>query len=200
MLTGRRPFEGTSLVDVLYAVLHQNPPPLSGSREIEALDQVIRRTMAKRADDRYASAREMLEALESISLSGITAAASRTRTVSRIIVLPFRTLKSDEQTDFLACSLPDAISNSLSGMDNLIVRSSLMAAKLESHPDPKRIAEEADVDAFLTGSLLRAGDRFRLTCQLIEAPSRSVFWSDSADSSMQDRFVLQDELCEHILP
>ena len=108
-------------------------------------------------------------------------------------------MKSDEQTDFLASSLPEAISNSLSGMNNLIVRSSLMAARLENPPDPKRVAVEADVDAFLTGSLLRAGDRFRLTCQLIEAPSGSVFWSESADSSMQDLFVLQDELCEHML-
>ena len=199
MLTGRRPFDGSSLVDVLYAVLHHNPSPLSGSREIEALDRVIRRAMAKRVEDRYASAREMLGALESISFSGSTAAASRTRTVSRIIVLPFRAVKSDEQTDFLASSLPDAISNSLSGMNNLIVRSSLMAARLESPPDPKRVAVEADVDAFLTGSLLRAGDRFRLICQLIEAPSGAVFWSDSVDSSMQDLFVLQDELCEHVL-
>jgi eukaryotic-like serine/threonine-protein kinase len=199
MLAGRPPFEGTSLVDVLYAVLHQIPPPLSGSREIETLDRVIRRAMAKRAEDRYSSARAMLGALESISLSGSTAVASRTRTVSRVIVLPFRALKSDEQTDFLASSLPEAISNSLSGMNNLIVRSSLMAARLEHPPDPKCVAVEADVDAFLTGSLLRAGDRFRLTCQLIEAPSGSVFWSDSADSSMQDLFVLQDELCEHIL-
>jgi tetratricopeptide (TPR) repeat protein len=84
-------------------------------------------------------------------------------------------------------------------MENLIVRSSLMAAKLESPPDPRRVAVEADVDAFLTGSLVRAGNRFRLTCQLVEAPGGSVFWSDSADSSMQDLFVLQDELCEHIL-
>jgi serine/threonine protein kinase len=41
MLTGRPPFEGTSVVDVLYAVLHQIPPPLSGSRAIETLDRVI---------------------------------------------------------------------------------------------------------------------------------------------------------------
>ena len=108
-------------------------------------------------------------------------------------------MKSDEQTDFLAWSLPEAITNSLSGMENLIVRSSLMAARLENPPDPRRVAVEADVDAFLTGSLVRAGDRFRLTCQLIGAPGGSVFWSDSADSSMQDLFVLQDELCEHIL-
>jgi serine/threonine protein kinase/tetratricopeptide (TPR) repeat protein len=199
MLTGRPPFEGTVLVDVLYAVLHQIPAPLSGSREIEALDQVIRRAMAKRVENRYPSARAMLGAVDSISLSGSTAVASRTRTVSRVIVLPFRALKSDEQTDFLASSLPEAISNSLSGMNNLIVRSSLMAARLESPPDPKRVAVEADVDSFLTGSLVRAGDRFRLTCQLIEAPSGSVFWSDSVDSSIQDLFALQDQLCEHIL-
>ena len=199
MLTGRRPFEGNSLVDVLYAVLHQNPAPLSGSREIEALDRVIRRAMAKRVEDRYSSALEMLQALEFVSLSDSTAIASRTRTISRIIVLPFRAPKSDEQTDFLNYTLPDAISNSLSAMDNLIVRSSLLAARFEGQPDPKRVAVEADVDAFLTGSLLRAGDRFRLTCQLIEAPSGSVIWSQTANSSMQDLFMIQDELCERIL-
>jgi serine/threonine protein kinase len=199
MLTGKRPFEGHSLVDVLYAVLHQNPPPLNGSREIEAVDRVMRRAMAKRVEDRYSSAREMLLALESVSLSDSTAVAARTRTVSRIIVLPFRTLKGDEETDFLNYTLPDAISNSLSAMDNLIVRSTLVAAKFEGQPDPKRVAVEADVDAFLTGSLLRAGDRFRLTCQLIEAPSGSVIWSESANSSMQDLFMIQDELCERIL-
>jgi serine/threonine protein kinase len=199
MLTGKQPFEGTSLVDVLYAVLHHNPPPLSGSREIEALDRVIRRAMAKRVEERYSSAREMLDALELVSLSSSGAVASRTRTVSRIIVLPFRALKSDEQTDFLTYSLPEAISNSLSAMDSLIVRSSLLAERLEGQQDPKRVAAEADVDAFVAGSLLRAGERFRLTCQLIEAPSGSVLWSDSASSSMQDLFKIQDELCECIL-
>lgn len=199
MLTGKRPFEGHSLVDVLYAVLHQNPPPRSGSREIEALDRVIRRAMAKRVEDRYSSAREMLQALQSVSLSGSTAVASRTRTVSRVIVMPFRAPKSDEQIDFFNYALPDAISNSLSAMDNLIVRSTLLAAKFEGQPDPKRLAVEADVDAFLTGSLLRAGDHFRLTCQLIEAPIGSVLWSESANSSMQDLFMIQDELCERIL-
>jgi eukaryotic-like serine/threonine-protein kinase len=199
MLTGKRPFEGPSLVDILYAVMHQNPPPLSGSREIEALDRIIRQAMAKRIEDRYGSAREMLSALESIPLSGSTAMVARTRTVSRMIVLPFRTLKRDEQIDFLTFSLPDAISNSLSAMDNLIIRSSLLASRFEGQPDPKRVGVEADVDAFLTGSLLRAGDRFRLTCQLIEAPGGTVLWSESANSSMQDLFKVQDELCEHIL-
>lgn len=199
MLTGKRPFGGASVVDVLYAVVHQNPPPLSGSREVEALDRIIRRAMAKGVEDRYASAREMVEALEYISISGSVAVEQRTRTVSRIIVLPFRSLKSDEESNFLTFTLPEAISNSLSAMQNLIIRSSLLAARFDDQPDPKRVAVEADVDAFLTGSLLRAGDRFRLTCQLIEAPGGKVIWSESANSSMQDLFTIQDELCERIL-
>jgi serine/threonine protein kinase len=160
LLTGKRPFEGNSLVDILYAVLHHNPPPLSGSREVEALDRILRRAMAKRVEDRYASAREMLEALNSITLSESSSVGRRTRTVFRIIVLPFRAPKNDEETDFLTFALPEAIGNSLSAMNNLIVRSSLLAVRFEGQPDPRRVAVEADVDAFLTGSLLRAGERF----------------------------------------
>jgi serine/threonine protein kinase len=199
LLTGRRPFAGNSLVEILYAVLHQNPPPLSGSREVEALDRILRRAMAKRVEDRYASALEMLEALNFITLSATTSVAPRARTVLRIIVLPFRAPRSDEQTDFLTFALPEAISNSLSAMNNLIVRSSLLAARFEDQPDPRRVAVEADVDAFLTGSLLRAGERFRLICQLIEAPGGTVLWSETANSSMQELFTVQDELCERIL-
>ncbi len=199
LLTGKRPFEASSTVDILYAVLHYNPPPLGGSREVEALDQILRRAMAKRVEDRYASAREMLAALEFVHLSESTAVAPRTRTVSRIIVLPFRAAKSDEHTDFLTFALPEAIGNSLLAMNNLIIRSSFLAARFEGQPDPRRVAVEADVDAFLTGSLLHVGGRFRLTCQLIEAPAGTVLWSETANSSMQDLFTVQDELCERIL-
>jgi serine/threonine protein kinase len=199
MLTGRRALEGLTCVDVLYALLHNDPPPLSGSREIEALDHVIRLAIAKRPEDRYPSAREMLDALNTVSLSNGTGHAVQTRTVARLIALPFRVLKRDEETDFLAYSLPDAISSSLSGIDNLIVRSSLLAARFEGSLDPMRIAAEAEVDAILTGSVMRAGDRIRLTCQLVEAPSATVIWSETVSSSMQDLFKIQDEFSERVV-
>jgi serine/threonine protein kinase len=195
MLTGKQPFAGDSFVDVLYAVLHHDPPPLSGSPEIEALDRLIRRSIAKRAELRYSSPREMLDAVNAIRLSASTATASQARIVTRLIALPFRMLKKDEQTDFLAYSLPDEISSSLSSIDSLIVRSSQMGSMFEGIADPKRVALEADVDAMLTGTLLRVGDRIRLACQLIEVPSGTVIWSDTASSSLQDLFKIQDELC-----
>ncbi len=200
MLTGRRAFNGACCVDVLYAVMHQDPPALSGSPEIEALDRVIRRAMAKRPEERYRSAQAMLEAVDSvIHRSSCAAVASQSQSVARLIALPFRVLKNDEETDFLAFSLPDAISSSLSGIDSLIVRSSLVAARLEGSGDPKRIATEAEVDFILAGSLLRVGDRIRLTCELVEAFSATMIWSETINTSMKDLFKIQDELSERIV-
>jgi len=198
MLAGRRAFDGASPVDVLYAVLHHNPPPLAGSREIEALDHVIRRAMAKRPQDRYASAGEMLDAVSAVLLPSGTVAVVPNRTVKRLIALPLRVLRKDEETDFLAYSLPDAIGSSLSGADGIVVRSTLVASRFEGPPDPRRIAVEADVDAILAGSLMRAGDMLRLTLQLVEAPGGAVIWSDTAMVSMEDLFQFQDELSKRI--
>jgi eukaryotic-like serine/threonine-protein kinase len=199
LLSGKRPFDGASSVDVLYAVLHHDPPPLTGSREIEALDQVIRMAIAKRPENRYPSARKMLDALTAISISTSAIAFVRPKTVTRLIALPFRLLKKDEDTDFLAHSLPDAVSSSLSGMDSLIVRSSLLASSLAGAADPRQIATEAGVDAILTGSLMRAGDQIRVACQLVEAPSGTVLWSETISSTLRDLFRLQDELSRGIV-
>jgi eukaryotic-like serine/threonine-protein kinase len=199
MLAGKRPFEGGSCVDVLYAVLHHEPPPLSGSIEIEALGRVIRRAIAKKSEERYPSARQMADAIEAVPLHCGALSETRTHTVARLIALPFRVLKSDEETDFLAFSLPDAISSSLSGVNSLIVRSSLMASRFAGETDSRKIAADADVDAILTGSLIRVGKQIRVTCQLAEAPSGSLIWSDTATSSIDDLFKIQDELSQRIL-
>jgi eukaryotic-like serine/threonine-protein kinase len=199
LLCGKRPFEGASSVDVLYAVMHHDPAPLTGSREIELLDQIVRMAVAKRPEDRYPSARKMLDALNAITITSSTAALIRPQTVTRLIALPFRLLKKDDDTDFLAHSLPDAVCHSLSGIDNIIVRSSILAASLAGATDPKQIATEAGVDAILTGSLLRAGDQIRVTCQLVEAPSGTVLWSQTVRSTLRDLFHLQDELSQGIV-
>jgi hypothetical protein len=67
--------------------------------------------------------------------------------VTRLIVLPFRMLRPDPEIDFLAFSLPDAVTSSLSGLGSLVVRSSVVASRFGGEPlDPKQIAAEADVD------------------------------------------------------
>ena len=95
--------------------------------------------------------------------------------------------------------MPEAITSSLSGIDDLIVRSGLLAARFEGALDPKQIGAEAGVDAILSGSLMRAGDQIRLVCQLIEAPSGTVKWSETITSSVRDLFRIQDELAQRIV-
>ncbi|MGA2196837.1 MAG: protein kinase [Bryobacteraceae bacterium] len=200
MLAGKAAFGGDSFVDILYQVMHHEPSELGGAREIDLLDGVIRRALAKQPQDRYATALEMLQALDVETASVGTVAASPTRAATRLIVLPFRILRKDEETEFLAYSLPDAISNSLSGIDSLTVRSTLMALRFEGQPaDPKKIAVEADVDAILAGSLMRIGEQLRLSCQLLAAPSGTLIWSDTLHVSMDDLFQVQDGLANQIV-
>ena len=125
-------------------------------------------------------------------------------TPTRLIVLPFRLLRADPDTEFLAFSLPDAITSSLSGLESLVVRSSLAAARYAdggAHvplPDPKAIAADQDVDLIVTGTLLRAGDQVRVTAQMTDASTSALVWTETAQASVHDLFRLQDELTHHI--
>ena len=115
---------------------------------------------------------------------------------TRLIVLPFRMLRPDPQTEFLAFSLADALTTSLSSLSSLIVRSSLAASKFAATPDLKVIAAEADVDLVVTGTLLAAGDEIRVTAQLTDAANGTLVCSHSTQTSIGNVFRLQDELTD----
>jgi DNA-binding winged helix-turn-helix (wHTH) protein/tetratricopeptide (TPR) repeat protein len=120
--------------------------------------------------------------------------------VKRLIVLPFWNLRPDPQTDFLAFSLPDALTTSLSSLKSLVVRSSLAASKYAGGvPELKTIAAEAEVDLILTGTLLSVGDEIRATAQLTEAVSGTLLWSHSTQGSLSNVFQLQDELTDRVV-
>jgi DNA-binding winged helix-turn-helix (wHTH) protein/tetratricopeptide (TPR) repeat protein len=120
--------------------------------------------------------------------------------VRRLIVLPFRMLRPDADTEFLAFSLPDALTSSLSGLESLVVRSSMAASRFAADGlDPRQIAADADVDAIVTGTLLRAGDQVRVAAQLTDAATGTLLWSDTEQAPIGDLFHLQDELTRRIV-
>ncbi len=200
MLTGRHAFGGSTVLEVAHAVMHEQPPPLAGGPDVVAVDRIIQRALAKRPADRYpdaaAMARDIREALTLID----TGPTARVRTMTRLIVLPFRVLRQDPEIDFLAHSLPEAITASLSGLETLTVRSSAAAERFAGeHPDFKAIAAEAGVDVVLLGTLLRAGAQVRVSAQLVEAPSGTVVCTRTAQVGLTDIFQLQDELTRQIV-
>ena len=201
MLTGQPPFRADSLAALLHAVAHDRPPALTGSAAIAAVDRVIHRAMAKRPDDRYQSADAMSQHLRDVLARTTDSAETPTaRPITRLIALPLRVLRPDSETDFLAFSLPDAIAGSLSGLDSLVVRSSVVAAKFSVEaPDLAEIAAQADVDIVLVGTLLRAGQGLRVSMQLLEAPGGTVLWSHQTQVSLGDLFQMQGDVAQHIV-
>ncbi|MGH9968113.1 MAG: winged helix-turn-helix domain-containing protein [Pyrinomonadaceae bacterium] len=126
--------------------------------------------------------------------------AGAARPTTRIMVLPFRMLRADSDVDFLAFSVPDAVSGALSLLDSVVVRSPTGAARYADEIlDLKRIAEESQAEAVLTGTILRAGNRIRVTCQLLEAPNGNVLWWHEPQVTMSDLFELQDNLVRGIV-
>ncbi len=201
MLAGRRPFSGGSTIDTLHAVVHHQPPALGGSAAVAATDRVVRRALSKRPEDRFQTATAMADALRALlAHSDIHGLAPRALATTRLIVLPFRLLRPDPDIDFLPFGLADAIATSLSALDSLVVRSSMTASRFSAAPlDPKQVAEAAEVDAVLTGTLLKAGDRLRVTAQLLAVPDGTIIWSESSQSAVGDVFQLQDDLAHRIV-
>jgi len=200
MLTGKPPFSGKSAVEMFHAIMYEQPAALTGGPAVVALDRVIGRALAKRAADRYQAVPAMAQDLRAATAIGDSGSVAPARVVTRLIVLPFRMLRPDPETDFLAFSLADAVTSGLSGLQSLIVRSSLAASRFASDaPDLKTIATEAEVDAVLVGTVLRAGDQLRVSSQLVEAPGATVLWSNTTQVPVGDLFRLQDELTSKIV-
>ena len=200
MLSGHAAFTGDTPVDVLQKVLHEQPPALIGPPFVAALDAVIHRALAKKPEARYDSASAMATDVRDALAIAESGETVRVTTMTRLVVLPFRLLRPDTDTEFLAFSLPDAITASLSAHDGISVRSPLAASRfISSGPDLRVIAEELDVDHVLTGTLLRSGDQLRISVQLVRAPGGSVVWSHGAQTAMGDLFELQDTLAHGIV-
>ena len=97
-------------------------------------------------------------------------------------------------------SLPDEVTTSLLGLGSLIVRSNTTVARISRDGwDLETVASKADVDAILTGTLLRAGDELRVNTQLIQVPSGTVVWSKQSQVPLGDVFRLLDELTRTIV-
>ena len=202
MLTGTPAFGAgaRTIAQVFHAILTDHPPALGGSVAIAAVDRVIHRALQKNPAQRYESALAMADDLRAALTLVDTGQVAQAHRLRRLIVLPFRVLRPDAETDFLAFSLADAITSSLSNLNSLVVRSSVTASRFAADvADLETVAAKADVDLVLTGTLLRAGGELRVNTQLVEAPAGRVVCSYSSQAALGDIFTLQDALSHRIV-
>jgi TolB-like protein/tetratricopeptide (TPR) repeat protein len=197
--TGKALFRAADPVQVMYAVINERPPALSGTPALEALGRVLQRALSKSRDQRPASAEEMAQELRALREDGPHTGKAAERIV-RLAVLPFRMLRPDPELDFLSPSLADAIAMSLAGIRSLVVRSPAAATRFVGQaPDLAEIAGALQVDVLLIGTILPAQGRCRVAAQLVEVPGGRVIWSQTSDASGRDAFELQDQLARRIV-
>jgi adenylate cyclase len=112
-----------------------------------------------------------------------------------IAILPFDNMNKDPEQEYFSDGLTEQIINGLCKVSNLFVigRNSSFAYKGKSIRT-KQIAQELGVRYILEGSVQKAGDRVRITAQLIDATTDYHMWSERYDRDLSDIFDLQDEI------
>jgi eukaryotic-like serine/threonine-protein kinase len=198
MLAGKRPFHGDSVFEVARAIVQDEPPALGGSPGVVGIDRVVHRALRKPVQERYQTADMFAEDLKALVID--TGDVSHVRPMSRLVVLPFRLLRPDPSIEFLAFSLPDAISSALSGLPSLVVRSTAAASRVAGDTaDLSALVEALDVDVVLLGTLLSSGDQVRVSAQLVQAPSGTLVRAMTCQSANREIFQLQDSLANAIV-
>ncbi|HSG09289.1 MAG TPA: CDC27 family protein [Longimicrobiales bacterium] len=116
-----------------------------------------------------------------------------------VAVLPFMTVGGDADTEFLGFGLADQILTNLARVGDLdvVARTSSFACR-EGQDDVRAIGRKLGARAILEGSLQRAGDRLRVTTQLINAEDGYHLWSERYDRTMDDVFRIQDEIAANV--
>jgi len=117
-----------------------------------------------------------------------------------IAVLPFENLSSDPEQRYLGDGIAEEVLNLLARIRKLrvISRSSAFALRDENLEIPE-IAERLDVAHILEGSVRRAGNRVRVTAQLIEARSDTHLWSQTYEYELEDIFQIQDDISADVV-
>lgn len=127
-------------------------------------------------------------------------AAGQRPTVRRLAILPFRNLKPDDQTEFLGSSLADATTTRLRSFSSLIVRPSSYVEKYRGvDVDPKKVAEELDVDTLMTGTFIKEGNSLRVTVQLIDVNKGEIISRFPFETKYEKLVTVQDQVARNII-
>jgi len=124
---------------------------------------------------------------------------SRAPAIRSLAVLPLDNLSGDAAQNYFADGMTDELITDLAQISALrvISRTSVMVYKGARKPLPQ-IARELNVDAVVEGTVLRAGDRVRITAQLIDASTDKHVWSQSYEGDLRDTLALQDRVARAI--
>jgi eukaryotic-like serine/threonine-protein kinase len=200
MLVGEQPFTGPTVQAVIAKRFVQTPADVSALREgvPRPVARALQQALARTPIDRFHTGAALATAMRQVEAAEAPAARPETPEKS-IAVLPFASLSTDPENEFFADGITEEILNALSQIAELRVagRSSSFSFK-GKHQDLRQIGEALNVRTVLEGSVRRAGNRVRITAQLVDVTDGYHLWSERYDREIADVFAVQDEIAAAI--
>jgi serine/threonine-protein kinase len=200
-LTGRSTFAGDTVSDVIARILEREPDwGLLPAGTPPRLRDLIKRCLTKDAAERPRDIGDLKRELGAIRVEISSVSGIRTPTEKpSLAVLYFENLSSDEESGYFCAGITEDILTDLSKIKGLKVASRNAVARYRGqNPDIAKVGADLGVKAVLEGSVRRAGDRVRISAQLINAADGFHLWAERFDRQMSDVFQVQEEIASAI--
>jgi serine/threonine protein kinase/tetratricopeptide (TPR) repeat protein len=204
--TGQRPFAGPSFVDVGSAILRDSPPSLTGARADLPVDleRIIGRCLEKQPRDRFQSAIDVANELRGLrrSLERGTTPDPRPAPahVASIAVLPFVNRSASADDEYFSDGLADELLNVLAKIRGLRVAARTSAFHFKGKDTTiAEVGGALNVETVLEGSVRKAGQRVRISVQLVNVADGYQLWSATYDRTLEDIFAVQDDIAHSVV-
>ncbi len=207
LAAGRRPFAGETHADVSSAILRDTPRPLHALRsELPPdLDRIVSQCLEKTPRERFQSALDVSNELRRLrkelerSESGLAAKPTSDK-VASIAVLPFANRSASVDDEYFSDGLADELLNVLSKIKGLRVTARTSSFHFKGKDTTvAEIGRTLDVATLLEGSVRKAGNRIRVSVQLVDVRDSSHLWSETYDRTLEDIFAVQDDIAQSVV-
>ena len=208
--TGSRPFEGATQADVIVSILRDRPKPIGVVRTDfpSDLERIVDSCLEKDPAERAQSALEVFDRLSRLRRAveqgerGQRAEVRMTAPsdVASIAVLPFVNRSRDEEDEYFSDGLADELLHLLAKVRGLRVAARTSSFRFRATKDDvAAIGRKLNVATLLEGSVRKAGNRVRISVQLVKVSDGYHLWSETYDRTLEDIFAVQDDIAQSVV-
>jgi TolB-like protein/Tfp pilus assembly protein PilF len=217
LATGKRPFGGATSVEVSSAILRDVPPPPSSLRGDvpKDLERIISRCLEKDPERRVQTAKDVRNELElvrravappaaapapPVAARMASAVAAPAHDATSIAVLPFANRSADPADEYFSDGLADELLSVLVKIRGLRVAARTSSATFKGKDVTiAEVGKALHVATVLEGSVRKAGNRVRISVQLVKVEDGYPLWSETYDRTLEDIFAVQDDIAQSVV-